>query len=228
MPSTGFKVCWLTVRSKVKIIGDDEDDPFCEEFGSDGSRDEDTLSGIIRHSIRQTVMSERQKTKVGVETFLRARLETTFQICGKNYPLVCHIIHNNENWFKCSQSIPPEWQIEENPYEIPGSLYRISINLNPVGWYCMQVNTCAMPHTDGELSLSHIACMKISTLLAQEYLHTACCAYSKTFCKMVCDRRVEWPPMAFWKVTTLNLPKVSSDQMVDTMDWMEWSGILDR
>ena len=224
MPSIGFKVCWLTVRSKVKFYGDNEDDPYCE---GDGSSEDNDLSDIIRRSISQSVMSGRQETIVGVETFLQGRLEATFKICGENSLPVCHIINSNENWFRCSQSIPPEWQIEENPYEIPGSIYRLSLNLNPVGWYCMQISTCNMPHTDGELSLAHIACMKISTLLAQQYLHTTHCAYSKNFCNIVCDKSTEWSPMAFWKVSALNLPKVSSDQMLDTMDWMDWSGILD-
>ena len=226
MPCRGFKVCWLTSRSRINFFGDN-DDPFCEECGGDGRSDDDGLADIIRRSVRHSVMSEAEESQIGVESFLRSRLESAFQACGENAPLACHIIHNNVNWFKCSPTIPPEWQIEENPYEIYGSVYRISINLNHLGWYCMQVNTCIMPYTAAKLSLSHTVCMKISALLAQEYLHTTRCAYSKTFCKMVCDRRTEWSTMAFWKVAKLNLPKVSCDELIDTMDWMEWSGILD-
>ena len=227
MPSAGFKVRWLTTRSRVSFYGDNEDDPFYEECDADGSSDDDQLSNIIRRSIRQSVISEREEKEVGVESFLQRRLELAFHTCGGNAALICDIIHNNDTWFKFSHTTPPEWGIEENPYEVYGTVCRMSLNLNPVGWYCMVLDKTPLPYTDSELSLPHICCVRIASLLAEEYYHGARWAYGDTFCKTLCKRRSDWVPETLWKVSSLNLPKPSSDQMKDTMEWMGWTGVLD-
>ena len=224
MPSTGFKVRWLTSKSRVCHYEESDDEAFCGECDRYGGGEEIELTNIIRRSIRQSVLSEKEKHEVGVGSFLRTRLEMAVQA---HAALVYNNIRMNEDWFACSHSIPSEWGIEENPYEVFGTMYRISMNLEPVGRYCVEVCATSLPFTDSGLSLTHIACVKIASSIAHEYLHTTHCAYRESFCMVLCDRRTEWSSMALWKLEHLDLPETLNEQLIDTMEWLEWSRVLE-
>ena len=172
------------------------------------------------------MLSEKEKheIEVGVGSFLRARLEMAVQA---HAALVYNNIRMNEDWFDCSHSIPPEWGIEENPYEVFETMYRISINLEPVGRYCVEVCATYLPFTDGALSLTHIACVRIASIIAHEYLHTTRRAYRESFCEVLCDRHTDWSSMALWKVAHLDLTETLNKQLIDTMEWLEWSRVLE-
>ena len=249
MPAVGFKICWIAWREIFDFFGEFDDVLSDSDDEDDIDEDDDGIDvrDRMRIFIRRAIMSDMEEKEVGIGNFLQRRIELALEdynraskgilirtLCGEESQngentesgLMSMVRERCPDWFLFSWAVPADWPYPPNQKETSQSFCRVIVNLGEFGSYGLEIQTVKLVHIKSHLSLSHITCVKISAMLAQQYLHTSLCSYQEEYCKVLCERGTDWPPQALWKVNTLDIPETLREQLVETMDWLYWSGVL--
>lgn len=250
MPATGFKISWIAWREIFNFFGALDDASTDSEDEDDIDEDDDDLDvrDRMRIFIRRAIMSETEEKDIGVGNFLQRQIEMAIEdynraskgvlirtLVGEesqngkdvNVAFMDTVMEKCPNWFSFSWETPADWPYPPNEKERSHSFCRLVVNLGDFGCYGLEIQTMKLVHMKSHLSLSHFMCVKISTMLVQEYLHVNLCSYQEEYCKVLCKRiETDWRSQAVWKVNTLNIPKPLCAQLVETMKWMYMSGVM--
>lgn len=250
MPATAFKISWIAWREIFDFFRALDDVSSDSDDGDDIDEDDDDLDvrDRMRIFIRTAIMSETEEKDIGVRNFLQRRIELAIEDYNRaskgvlirmlggeesqnckdtNIAFMDTITKKCPNWFSFSWEAPADWPYPPNEKEVSHSLCRVVVNLGDFGCYGLEIQMMKLVHMKSHISLSHIMCVKICTMLVREYRHVNLCSYQEEYCKVLCKRvETDWQYQAVWKVNTLDLPKPLRAQLVETMKWMYMSGVM--